>query len=801
MSLVSRPDTKPATRHPSDVAVTVVSNELLLEFGSALRTSPRVAVDTETVFVDNGIGQLRVVSAATRDHNGQERAWVVDAARIDCVALAVALSGISCDAWNADFDARVIDRDLLEPARNAGEPIDDITWWDAQIADALLHQGLSGFGFYHGLAWATENYLGLTAEGKGTTQLSYRAEGVLTDEQLRYAAADAVETLWVGDVLRPLVSEAGLDAVCELEMGARPFLDHMERAGLPFNWDGWEGELDQMRIRQREVVSHLANLTGGGQGSLFSEHVEPSWNPGSERQSKGILNRHAETQVRAWTKTRHSEDRLLLPTDPLRATTLSEIGGELCETMLEYRELAKVLSTYGEGIRDHLDPDGRVRPEYLQVVGTNTGRLASRNPNAQNLSPRMKPYFTPTTPNRVFVHADLSQAELRFVAEVSEDSALRQAFVDGVDVHVATAEAMFGISMADVAENEPEQYQELRAKAKRINFGIVYGQRGAGLARSLSLSGVETSAEEGRSLLDAYLSVYRGVSAWCDERDEFIDRLQARPGAMNWTATLRLHALWREVRDVRRSFREFNRRWPSAEEVTADPTLNLSLEEVAWILGFHAPIVLDEHGDLFGFASHTRAGRRQQFTFHTEGILSTAAATIVRSPKPGPMAIRSRLEQEHNINFRPGGIPLTDGEITKILENRALRRAVIDAVADEMGSEAQIRLLDGALRERISQMANAYRNAPIQGGVADVMLDAYGALHAVLRHRPGVDPIQTVHDSVVVECEESEAPEVAKLVKATLEEAMARWCPNVPAVADTDVRRSLSDHDIIFELS
>ena len=801
MSLDARTDPTGATRHPGDVEVTVVNNDILAEFGEALRVSPRVAVDTETVFVDNGIGQLRVVSAATRDAAGSERAWVVDAARIDRIALAEAMSGVSCDAWNADFDARVIDRDLLEPARDAGVPIDDITWWDAQIADALLHQGLSGFGFYHGLAWATENYLGVTAEGKGTTQLSYRADGLLTDEQLRYAAADAVETLWVGDALRPLVADAGLDVVCALEMRARPFLDHMERAGLPFDWDGWARELEQMEIRQRAVISHLADLTGGGQGSLFSEHLEPSWNPGSERQSKEMLNRHAEPQVRAWAKARYSDDRLLLPTDPLRATTLTEIGGELCDTMLEYRELAKILSTYGEGIRDHLDPDGRVRPEYLQVVGTNTGRLASRNPNAQNLSPRMKPYFTPSTDNRVFVYADLSQAELRFVAEVSNDSALRQAFVDGVDVHVATAEAMFNEPMAELAERDTERYQELRAKAKRINFGIVYGQRGAGLARSLTLSGVETSADEGRGLLDAYLDVYRGVSAWCDERDEFIDNLQARPGPMDWTSTLRLHELWRDVRDVRRAFREYNRRWPSADEVAADPNIGLSIAEVAWVLSFHAPVVLDVHGDLFGFASHTVAGRRQQFTFHTEGILSTAAAKIVRSPKPGPTAIRNRLEPDHNVSFNPGGVLLTDGEITKLLENRALRRAIIDAVADEMGQDAQARLLDGALRERIAQMANAYRNAPVQGGVADVMLDAYGALHDVLNHRAGVDPVQTVHDSVVVECEESDAPEVAKLVKATLEEAMSRWCPTVPAVADTDVRRSLSDNDIIFELS
>ena len=116
-----------------------------------------------------------------------------------------------------------------------------------------------------------------------------------------------------------------------------------------------------------------------------------------------------------------------------------------------------------------------------------------------------------------------------------------------------------------------------------------------------------------------------------------------------------------------------------------------------------------------------------------------------------------------------------------------------------MGDAACAILLDRSLAERVGRMGNAYRNAPIQGGVADVMLEAYGLLHERLQHlHPGAVGVQTVHDSVVIECDREDAVSLANTVKATLEEAMTIWCPGVPAVADTDVRTSLSDKDVIW---
>ena len=792
------------SRTVADVPITRVDDTCLEDFAAALQQSTMRAVDTETVYnpeafsgPNSAPGALRVISAATRNKNGLDHAWVLDVREIEPLSLAAALSGVKADAWNADFDARVLDRDLFEPARRNNESLESMTWWDAQLADALLHQGRTGFGFYHGLAWATEWYLGLHIEGKGSTQLSYTESDPLNVEQVTYAAADAVETLWVAEEIRSRLVNAGLEKVCQLEQRARPFLDHMERVGLPFDWLGWEQRLTEMDQRRVQVSGRLAELTGGGQGTLFGETLEPSWNPGSERQAKETLNEWSPDKVLAWSSNTFGKPRLLLPTDPLTATVLSDIGGDICQALLEFRELTKVLSTYGNSIREHIDTEGRMHPEYLQVVGTNTGRLASRRPNAQNFSPKMKQHIRPVETERVFVYSDLSQAELRFAAQVAGDRNLRNAFEAGADIHCATAERMFNVDMEALAVSEPESHTEYRDKAKRINFGIVYGQRGAGLARSLSQAGVKTSAEEGHILLKQYLSAYPQIASWVASRDRFIEDLASSHDEIDWQLTLRLHEIWPLVRRAVRQHRDQHRNWPTAEDVVAHLGSPWEIDEIAWTLSFEAPVVLKRNTEAFGFQSFTQSGRRQQFTFHTEGVLEQAARTIVESSKEGPEQVRRLIAEEHSVRFNNDGQTLSSAEVTKLLENRPLRRIIVDQVKENMGSEAAVLLLNKSLASRISQMANAYRNAPIQGGVADVMLEAYGLLYIRLSRFDSAIGVQTVHDSVVVECNRSDAHEVAKVVKGTMEEAMRTWCPDIPAKADTDVRSSLSDHDVI----
>ncbi len=438
---------QPAPRDPVSVPVCVIRDAgQLAALHRALADAVALAIDTETHVAS---GALRVVSLATRSAAGTEQAWVVDVRDVAAPKLAPLLVGHVADGWNAAFDAAVLDAAVFEPAGVA--PSERLGWWDAMLADALLHQGRSGFGFYHGLAWATQHYLGVEAEGKGTTQLSFDPTSELTDEQIAYSASDAVATLWVADRLRTELADAGLWEVAALEMAARPFLDRLSRTGFPFDGPGYRAFLDQQAHALRHCVTELAELTGGGQTNLFSPDLEPAWNPASEPQTKQALNRHCPALVEAYFQHTEGHGRRFQASDPLTAAVLAEIGGELAETLVRYRHHAKLVSTYGESLLGHVGADGRIRPQYLQVVGTSTGRLASRLPNAQNLAPETKPFVRPA-PGRVLVHADLSQAELRWMAQVSGDPVLQAALHGGGDVHVATASAMFEEDVAALAE-------------------------------------------------------------------------------------------------------------------------------------------------------------------------------------------------------------------------------------------------------------------------------------------------------------------------------------------------------------
>lgn len=780
------------------------------ELQTAISGSSRLAIDTEVPISGPKAGELRVMSVAVRDGAGNDRAFVVDVRDLAPTSLAPALTDVEADAWNAGFDARVVDAAVW----NSTETTTGIRWWDAMLADALLHQGRSGFTWYHGLAWATQHYLGLKAEGKGTIQTSYDAYSDLSDDQIAYAAADALHTLWVGDHIRRELTAAGLDTVCEIEQEARPFLDQMERTGLPFDWEGWKSELDRMDHQRSEVLSSLALMTGGGQGSLFDSSVEPSWNPASDLQVRDALNRWAPDEVAAWTKQTFGESRPLTNHDSVTANVLREIGGDVCDTLLEYRQLSKTLTTYGQSMHDHLDDDGRLRPQYLQVVGTNTGRLASRNPNAQNFTPAMKPFCRPATDDRVFVYADLSQAELRYLAQVADDHALREAFERGDDVHLTTAASMFGFDPVQLASDDPDRLKKLRQQAKALNFGIAYGTGATSLARSLSAEGAETSVAEADRLLADYRRTYPGTARWAERRIAEIDAVAEQTSTINWPLTMKLAEWFPAVAGIRREIRLAEERWPGAEEIAdllptdTTPTGSLSspesgsesvVDDVRWVLGFSAPVALDEDGSPFTFASRTMAGRRQQFNLHLDRLFLVAAMTAVESADPALVAVRREFAATHGLELDPRVAEERRLDLSRQFDDRPLRRRYLQAVEVGVDQPTAHRLLARAARERTRAMVNAWRNAPIQGGVADIMLAAYGALHASLQLFSDARPVQTVHDSVVVECDRANAVAVAETVRTVLESTSRRFCPDVAAKADVDIRSSLDDSDVVQE--
>ncbi|MDY7101299.1 MAG: DNA polymerase [Actinomycetota bacterium] len=822
-----------SVRHPADVRVRVVREQADLDpFAAALRGAARLAIDTETCMrTDGTIGPMRVLSAAARDASGAESAWVVDVRDLDARLLAPVLDGVLADAWNADFDARVTDTAVFAPVgagRAAG-----IRWWDAQLADALLHSGKAGFGWYHGLAWATERYLGVHAEGKGTTQTSFGPDADLTDVQVAYAAADAVETLWVADELRHRLAEAGLERAAALEMGARPLLDHMERHGLPLDVDGFRRYLDEQVAARDGAVARLADLTGGGQANLFDDAVEPSWNPASETQAKDALNRFSPDEVRAWAARELGAARLLDDTDRLDHATLAAIGGPVAEGLLDYRNHAKLVGTYGENLLELLGPDDRFHPQYVQVVGANTGRLASRRPNAQNLAPQLGSHIRPRSTERVFVHADLSQAELRWLAQVSGDDAMRAAFAAGQDIHVATAERMFGVRLG-AAPAEPSaraEWSSLRSRAKTINFGIVYGLGARALARGLTQADIATTVEEAQSLLASYLGAYPGVADWLERQDAIVDAVRADHEPVAWERTLELAAAHPAVQAARRGFRDDRERWPTAEEIAehlrAEATgdgpsglyrvsgggadgggaggsgrgVDALVERIRWVQRYEDAVVLLDGDRPLSWTARTIAGRRRIFDVRADGVLGVAAVRAAASTKPEPTRQRAAFARAHQLTLAAdGGGPLAEPRLQRIFEDRSLRRAWITHLRETMGPSAVDRLLDRALDDRLAAMVNAHRNAPIQGGVADAMLAAYGRLWGEIAADESIWPVQTVHDSLVVECDRADAHRVGAVLRSVMAGAFEDLCPDVPAVVDVDVRTTLSDDDVIAEL-
>ncbi|MBQ4113755.1 MAG: DNA polymerase I, partial [Clostridia bacterium] len=212
-------------------------------------------------------------------------------------------------------------------------------------------------------------------------------------------------------------------------------------------------------------------------------------------------------------------ETLMLPTDKKTKTgysTSAEVLDKLkkyhpiIEDILEYRQVTKLKSTYVDGLLKVADGAGLVHTTFKQT-GTATGRLSSAEPNLQNIPIRtelgreLRKFFIPTTEGRVLIDADYSQIELRLLADIAGDTAMRDAFISGFDIHTDTASRVFGVDKDHVTV-------ELRKKAKAINFGIMYGMGEHSLSEDLHISRAEA-----KSYIDSYLNSYPDINRYLDE--------------------------------------------------------------------------------------------------------------------------------------------------------------------------------------------------------------------------------------------------------------------------------------------
>ncbi|MGH7071533.1 MAG: DNA polymerase, partial [Acetobacteraceae bacterium] len=196
-------------------------------------------------------------------------------------------------------------------------------------------------------------------------------------------------------------------------------------------------------------------------------------------------------------------------TDAQVLTTLADAGHALPAKVLEWRQLQKLKSTYADALVSEINPDtGRVHTSFV-MAGTSTGRLASTDPNLQNIpirteeGGRIRSAFIAAS-GHLLVSADYSQIELRLLAHVADIGALKDAFARGEDIHARTASEVFGVPLAGM---DPLT----RRRAKAINFGIIYGISAFGLARQL---GIEAAVAQ--RYIDAYFARYPGIRAYME---------------------------------------------------------------------------------------------------------------------------------------------------------------------------------------------------------------------------------------------------------------------------------------------
>lgn len=863
-------------RDPASVPVSLINTkEGLDELSGVLRRSVRTAVDTEThkaLIVDGIWAALRVISYAVKlpcADGFEYQAYVVDFRDVPAEALAPVHDLIEvADAWNANFDARVTKIGAVPVKR----------WRDAMLTDALLHAGVPGFDFYHSLASATKRYTGFEMSGKGTTQISFDGETDLTHEQVRYAGHDAYLTLLVAERLDELAVEAGIQDAVTLDQGGRPFIAAMMEYGFPFDAEGWKGYLQGHSEKKILALHKIRDLTGGGkvEETLFGTEVDdnPTWNVESGPERKAALNRWAKDLVHAFTGGSDLGNNNQLDKTALRQMVqLAEAGtdpkltqqAELCQALLTYDPHAKILSTYGDSILKFVQEDGRMRPRYKQAL-TATGRLSSDKPNAQNLAPDMKQFIRPAKPSdgemyRVFVHNDLSQAELRVLAQLADEKRMLEMFETGKDFHTLTAADMLKIDMEALEQDHPALFAKERKKAKGVNFGIPYGLGAAALAVSLTVnSGVKTTTDEASTLLKTYASTYTKVDAWLSERDGFVRALAESYGkgtaqAPDWASTFKLHELWLMADQRRKALKREHGSLPTgvdlAEAVQPEHMLRSKLEDILgrvptdeeaaqerqlqgdaldWAFSFDSPVVLSHDGSPLAFESRTVTGRRKVYMVQVDsdgknkfaGLLTSAMLLLATTNKPEAARIRDDFAIANNLDlprgvdrckkapgedtnsFRSRSNEHRKSERTRCVKafegsNKRLKAAFVREFIEKMGERAGEMLLGQALSDQIRQMGNQYRNMPIQGTVADIVLLAFEDIYTRLQKYQDAWPVQSVHDSIVIECRLDEAQAVAMDVKEALEAAMRSLCPDVVAKADADVRLSLDDKDVLSD--
>lgn len=484
-------------KSPVEVEI-VTTAEQLQKIANELDQAKLIALDTETTSTDQMEAELVGISLAVEPHRGyyipvghrsdpggQLSMKVV----VEILQKALGDPAIPKAGHNLKFDAVILER--------AGLKVYPLSY-DTMIAEWLINPASRNLGLKK-LAWVRLDRTMTEIEdliGKGRNQITMA--DVPIEEVAPYAVDDAVVLLDLIPILEDeLIEHQAMELFRSLEMPLIRVLMDMEMHGIRLDRDF----LSTMSVRLEEKLGALEE-------KIFQK-VGRRFNLNSPKQLSEAL----------------FDDLALDPPDRTNRTasgyysTAADVLEDLADThqvpswVLEFREYAKLKSTYVDALQEQINPrTGRVHTSYNQT-GSVTGRLASSDPNLQNIPIRteigreVRQAFIPTK-EWLLIAVDYSQIELRVVAHMAGDQAMLKAFKDGEDIHAATAAAIY---------NQPLDKVDsvMRRKAKAINFGLIYGMSPYGLTQSTDL----TLAEAER-FVEAYFEQFPGVEAYLERVKE-----------------------------------------------------------------------------------------------------------------------------------------------------------------------------------------------------------------------------------------------------------------------------------------
>jgi DNA polymerase I len=474
--------------------ILIDTSKKLQDLVARLCSAEQIAFDTETTSTDQMQAQLVGIALAVEPdegyyipvgHNGNPSAQLPLQEVLEAIRPPLENPTIPKVGHNLKYDFVMLARYGLRPTPLA---------FDTMIAEWLTNPASHNLGLKN-LAWVRQgikmtNIVDLIGKGKSQLSMAQVPVEIAAD----YASGDVRAVLLLIPELRREMEERQAAALfCDLEMPLVPVLAEMEMAGVA---------LDAVFLRQMsgELGGRLVELE-----NLVYQAVGEPFNLNSPQQLSSAL--FEQLKITPPDRTQRTSTGFYSTS----ADVLESLRGEhpVVDWILEFRELSKLRSTYLDALPGEINPvTGRVHTSFNQT-GSVTGRLASSEPNLQNIPIRtdigrkVRQGFV-ASPGCVLLGIDYSQIELRIVAHMADDQAMLGAFRLGQDIHATTAASIYGVAIADVT---PEQ----RRRAKAVNFGLIYGMSPFGLTRYAGLT-----LAEAEDFVAAYFRQFPGVKSYLD---------------------------------------------------------------------------------------------------------------------------------------------------------------------------------------------------------------------------------------------------------------------------------------------